>query len=160
MVKNTIGGSKTKSMARKASQPVSNVQYTPSDPLEKMATVTKLYGNGMCQIQTHDTPSLDLMCHIRGKFRGRSKKHNLIGLNSHVIVGLRDWESPYKNCDLISVLNSYHDPGLSGSNDSTANDSFVFSNEVIEENEIPVQKMPSSSIISEKEDDWIDIDDI
>lgn len=159
MVKNTIGGSKTKSMARKASQPVSNIQYAPSDPLERMATVTKLYGNGMCQIQTHDTPSLDLMCHIRGKFRGRSKKHNLIGLNSHVIVGLRDWESPYKNCDLISVLNSYHDPGA-GSSDSTANDSFVFSNEVIEENEILPQKMPSSSIIIEKQDDWIDIDDI
>jgi len=78
MVKNTIGGSKTKSMARKASQPVSNIQYTPQDPLERMATVTKLYGNGMCQIVTHDSPGLDIMCHIRGKFRGRSKKQNLI----------------------------------------------------------------------------------
>lgn len=161
MVKNTIGGSKTKSMARKAAQPVSNVQYTPSDPLEKMATVTKLYGNGMCQIQTHDNPVLDLMCHIRGKFRGRSKKHNLIGLNSHVIVGLRDWESPYKNCDLISVLNSYHDPGLAGNAESNKDsDSFVFSNETVEDTyAIAPQKVPSSTIITEEEEE-IDIDDI
>jgi len=159
MVKNTTGGSKTKSMARKASQPVSNVQYLPSDPLEKMATVTKLYGNGMCQIQTHDNPVLSLMCHIRGKFSGKSKKHNLISVNCHVVVGLREWESPYKNCDLISVLNSYHDPGIGGSADSnSASDLFEFSNETAEDPRVAPQKAPPSSIIVEE--DEIDIDDI
>lgn len=161
MVRNINGGSKTKSASRKASAPAIVVDYHPTNELEKVAKVTKMYGNGMCQVLTQDHPQLDLMCFIRGKFRGRSKKHNMISVNSKVIIGLRDWENPYKNSDLISVLSSYDDP-MSTSNCGGAHssdDSFIFSNEDINTmNEIVPQKIPTETIF--EEDDEINIDDI
>jgi hypothetical protein len=162
MVRNTTGGSKTKSMARKSTTPTTIVvDYIPKDALERVAKVTKMYGNGMCQVVTQDHPQLDLMCYIRGKFKGKSKKHNMISLNSKVVIGLRDWENPYKNSDLISVLSSYDDP-MSTSNCGGAHssdDSFIFSNEEVHEhNDILPQKIPNGTII--EEDDEINIDDI
>ena len=74
MVKNTQGGSKHKSQARKA-QFVKHVDVEPSGPYEKYAKVTKMYGNGMCQVETQDDKK-SLLCHIRGKFRGRHEKNN------------------------------------------------------------------------------------
>jgi hypothetical protein len=162
MVRNTIGGSKTKSFARKNTGHISTVDYVPKSDLEKIAVVTKLYGNGMCQVLTTDTPQLDLLCHIRGKFRGRSKKQNMIVANSHVVIGLRDWENPYKNCDLISVMSSYEDTTVTYGSRSTTSalDNFSFSNEdVLEE--------PTKSVIETTADmkqdtieEEFDIDDI
>ena len=43
---------------------------------------------------------------VRGKFRGKNKKHNSILLNAVVVIGLRDWESQQKNCDLIGVVSA------------------------------------------------------
>jgi len=162
MVRNTTGGSKTKSFARKSVTAAVVADYKPTDELERVATVTKMYGNGMCQVLTQDAPQLDLMCHIRGKFRGRSKKHNMIGLNSKVVVGLRDWESPYKNSDLISVLSTYQD-SCTNFNDhhSNENDSFVFSNEETPDvNEILPQRIPTKTLAEYNEEDEINIDDI
>jgi len=164
MVRNTTGGSKTKSIARKSAAPAVAVDYKPKNELERVAKVTKMYGNGMCQIVTQDHPQLDLMCHIRGKFRGKSKKHNLIAINSFVVIGLRDWESPYKNCDLISVSSSFADPFTSsyGYDRGSTNDSFVFSND--DSPTVLPQKFPSSldSILIDSHDidSDIDIDDI
>ena len=159
MVRNTNGGSKTKSFARKSIQsPASIIDYTPKDELERLAVVTKLYGNGMCQVITTASPQLDLMCHIRGKFRGKSKKHNMLSVNTRIVIGLREWENPYKNADLISVLSSYEDSSTNanGTKDTT-NDSFIFSNEdTHEEITIPQQKIPSTFM----EEDEINIDDI
>ena len=168
MVRNTIGGSRTKSFARKNAGPVSTVDYTPKCDLEKVAVVTKLYGNGMCQVLTTDSPQLDLLCHIRGKFRGRSKKQNMITMNSRIVIGLRDWENPYKNCDLISVMSSYEDTSVTyGSRNTTAAalDNFVFSNEdIIEE---PTKMAGGGGAGggacadgSEESEDAFDIDDI
>lgn len=161
MVRNTIGGSRTKSFARKNAGPVSTVDYVPKSDLEKIAVVTKLYGNGMCQVLTTDSPQLDLMCHIRGKFRGRSKKQNMIVLNSRVVIGLRDWENPYKNCDLISVLSSYEDTTVTYGSRSSGPvlDNFVFSNEeVIEE---PTKTAVSSGAINAGDsEEAFDFDDI
>lgn len=162
MVRNTTGGSKTKSMARKSTVPTIIVDYIPKNEFEKVAKVTKMYGNGMCQVLTQEHPQMDLMCYIRGKFRGRSKKHNMISLNSKVIVGLRDWENPYKNSDLISVLSSYDDPMSTSSSSGihSSDDSFIFSNEEVhEKNDILPQKIPNGTIIEEEYDE-IDIDDI
>jgi len=162
MVRNTSGGSKTKSFARKNTGTVSTVDYIPKSDLEKIAIVTKLYGNGMCQVLTTDSPQLNLMCHIRGKFRGRSKKQNMIVANSRIVIGLREWENPYKNCDLISVLSSYEDTTTTyGSNSSTGGllDNFTFSNEdVIEEEQIKKPSILDENTDSSKED--FDIDDI
>jgi hypothetical protein len=174
MVRNTVGGSKAKSYARKNAGPISTVDYTPKCDLEKIAVVTKLYGNGMCQVLTSESPQLDLLCHIRGKFRGRSKKQNMIVTNSRIVIGLREWENPYKNCDLISVLSSYEDTSVaygSRSGGGPILDNFVFSNEdTIEE---PAARLgsvgsgpekaengnPSEEVV-QKEDIDFDIDDI
>ena len=106
MVKNTQGGSKHKSQARKNSVVTNNVVVQPNGPDECFAHVTKMFGNGMCQVETHCDKKLSLVCHIRGKFRGKNKKHNTVSLNSIVVVGLRSWETDLKNCDLISISNS------------------------------------------------------
>lgn len=147
MVKNTHGGSKHKSQARKASN-VNNLTIEPSSPLEKYAKVTKMYGNGMCQVETQDD-NTSLLCHIRGKFRGKNKKHNSISLNAVVVIGLRDWESHQKNCDLIGVVSA-------GSNSEFVEDidscGFTFGNET-QSNE-----MVAPQIIPEMDD--FDIDDI
>jgi len=111
MVKNTTGGSGHKSQARKlVDSGASSKVPEPSSEFEVYATVTKLFGNGMCQVKTIN--NLELVCHIRGKFRGRNKKNNLISLNSHLLVGLREWENPSKNCDLLFIFDLCPSPLL------------------------------------------------
>lgn len=105
MVKNTNGGSKHKSSARKHADTTANAYRdpTPSSPYEKIATVDRLLGNGMCIVLTHEPKPLTLLCHIRGKFRGKQKSHNIVSNKSIVLIGLRDWESTPKNCDLLAI---------------------------------------------------------
>ena len=178
MVRNTTGGSKTKAFARKNTGQVSTVDYAPRCELEKTATVTKLYGNGMCQVLTTESPQLDLLCHIRGKFRGRSKKQNMIVVNSRIVIGLRDWENPYKNCDLISVSSSYEDVSVAYGSKSGGGsggsgivlDNFTFSNEESNvfgtnphasgSNDMDYSSSAPNDASASKEDIDIDIDDI
>jgi len=107
MVKNTTGGSKHKGMARKDVNSHSSRDYVPKDDAEHYALVTKLLGNGMCHVQIfmHDNSILkDVVCHIRGKFRSKNKRHNLITNGSKLVIGLRTWESTLKNCDLLAII--------------------------------------------------------
>ena len=105
MVKNTTGGSGHKGQARKLVDSGVSVKVPePSNEFEQYATVTKLFGNGMCQVNTFN--NIELLCHIRGKFRGRNKKNNLLSPNSFVLVGLRQWENPPKNCDLLFLFDT------------------------------------------------------
>jgi hypothetical protein len=106
MVKNTNGGSKHKSSARKHADNTNHISRdpTPSSPFEKIATVDRLLGNGMCIVLTHEPKPLSLLCHIRGKFRGKQKSHNIVSNKSIVLIGLRDWESTPTNCDLLAIL--------------------------------------------------------
>jgi translation initiation factor IF-1 len=102
MVKNTNGGKGAKGLARKLSSSNDNHRLRLSDsPHEKFAFVKQMLGNGMCSVITND--NLNLICHIRSKFRGRSKRNNLVTKNSIILVGLRDWENPHKNCDLLEI---------------------------------------------------------
>lgn len=101
MVKNTTGGTGTKSLARKH-QASGNAKLTLSqDPLEQYGYVSKMFGNGMCEIITND--DMKLIGHIRGKFSGNRKRHNLLTPQTIVLVGLRDWENPIKNCDILTI---------------------------------------------------------
>jgi len=111
MVKNTTGGSKTKGPARKfvntARQP-SNIRLAVDDG-EIYAQVTKMLGNGMCHVLCIDGKTR--LCHIRGKFRGRGKRDNLLGVNNWLLIGLREWESgkdekKMQNCDLLEVYSA------------------------------------------------------
>jgi len=102
MVKNTKGGKGAKSLARK------NESFTSSDKLqlsscelEKYACVTKMFGNGMCEITTNDNEIL--VGHIRGAFRGRQKHKNWVTNYCVVLVGMREWEEKRKNCDILCI---------------------------------------------------------
>lgn len=110
MVKNTSGGSGHKGQARKnviASRDSDKRTRFKSDEAEMYAIVTANLGNGMCHVMTTD--GTVWLCYIRGKFRGRSKKDNIIAKEKWVLVGRRTYEScdtsPTKksNCDLLEV---------------------------------------------------------
>ena len=102
MVKNTKGGTGTKALARKhQNNSGSGKIRLPDCDLEIFAYVAKMYGNGMCEIITNNNDKL--IGHIRNKFRGRQKRHNTIIPNMIVLVGLREWESTYKNCDILCI---------------------------------------------------------
>lgn len=65
-----------------------------------------MFGNGMCEIYT--SANIKLMCHIPGKFRGKNKRNNLLSPTSVILVGLREWERPAKNCDLLTIYDETH----------------------------------------------------
>ena len=111
MVKNTGGGNKHKSMARKNANVVrSNQLILPQEEGECFAKVTKLLGNGMCHVSLlHDNQIVEnVICHIRGKFRSRNKRHNTVSTDSFLIVGLRTWSSQNNHCDLIHIFDNSH----------------------------------------------------
>lgn len=120
MVKNTTGGSKTKGQARKLvsfDSKANKMLRLSTDIYEVYAQVTKNLGNGMCHVLCADAKPR--LCHIRGKFRGRGKRDNMVGLGTWILVGLREWEvgkddtttttktTKLENCDLLEVYSDY-----------------------------------------------------
>ena len=111
MVRNTHGGNKSKSMARKKMDGGGGeggggaTLRLPSCDLEKIAVVDKLLGNGMFYAIT-DTHTL--LCRIRNKFKGRSRRGNDVSVGKLVLIGLREWEKPHKECDLLLVYDQHH----------------------------------------------------
>jgi translation initiation factor 1A len=108
MVKN-FGGKKTKGMARKnlTARP-SNLLRESKNEYEKYAQVTRTLGNAMCHVLCDD--NITRLCHIRGKFKGRGKRDNMIKNGSWIMIGIREYESggdnkKMKNCDLLEVYN-------------------------------------------------------
>jgi translation initiation factor IF-1 len=107
MVKNT-GGCKTKGLARKlVNAPVNSKLRLPEDECECYAKVLKMLGNGMCHVNLvyKDNLFQNVICHIRGKFRNRNKRSNLVSNGDTLLVGIRDWESNIENCDLLFIYN-------------------------------------------------------
>jgi hypothetical protein len=94
MVKNTTGGTGTKSLARKHQSNGNAKLRLPAEELEQIACVTKMLGNGMCEIYT--------------AANGKNKRNNLLSTTSVVLIGLRDWERPAKNCDLLTIYEDTH----------------------------------------------------
>jgi len=104
MVKNSKGGKGAKGIARKSvtsSNSSSERLRLAVDVLEQYAVVTKMYGNGMCEI--YNNADVKLIGHIRSKFRGRQKGGNMVLPFSIVLIGLREWENPAKNCDILYI---------------------------------------------------------
>ena len=109
MVKNTTGGNKQKSQARKLQAPshsYKKVRVLEEDG-EMYAQVSKLLGNGMCHVSTLD--GTKMLCMIRGKFRGRNKRDNHLKTGTWILVATREWEekktdaSSLNKCDLLEV---------------------------------------------------------
>jgi hypothetical protein len=105
MVKNTTGGGNAKKQARKyASSSSSSVLRKSASEYELYACVTKMSGGNLCRVVAqHGNDKLEICCHISGKFRGRNKRNNYISVGAWILVGLREWENPIKNCDLEYV---------------------------------------------------------
>jgi initiation factor 1A len=170
MVKNTTGGSGHKSVARKlVASKSNNITRLAQEECERYACVTKILGNGMCNVTTEDSQTL--LCHIRGKFKGRNKKNNIISSNSIVLIGLRDWESVIKNCDLIEVYSAEDvqqlrsrdsrrveklDKYVNKTFTSTTDDSLIFSND----EPVEIFQPPSDVMYEETEEDFIAFEDI
>ena len=175
MVKNTTGGSKHKSSARKHAAPTSysNKDRLPSSPFERVAAVEKMLGNGMCQVITMEDRPLTLICHIRGKFSGKQKSQNIVTTKSFLIVGLRDWEAIPKHCDLLEILTGNYGAALDEPDS-------IYANNVVFTNEEEVEEQPeiegfdrdrdkeinkelvtkNSRNVIKVDDEEIDIDDI
>ena len=101
MVKNSTGGNRAKSFARKneSSRALERLRLSECDE-EVYACVTKLFGN-TCAITTID--GKNMLGHIRKKFSGKGKRHNIIAAGVVVLVGLRHWEKEAKNCDILEI---------------------------------------------------------
>jgi len=112
MVKNTSGGTKTKGLARKhqggGGGGGGGALRLPKNELEQLVVVTKMLGNGMCEVFNNDDQRF--IAHIRNKFKGRNRRSNDISVNSFILVGLREWEKPALNADVMFVydVNDYH----------------------------------------------------
>lgn len=139
MVKNTTGGSKHKGMARKlVNAPVNDKIRLPEDECECYGKVIKMLGNGMCHVNLVYKDKLyeNIVCHIRGKFRNRNKRSNLVSNGDTLLVGVRDWESKIENCDLLFIYNENHLnnlslPSFNIINQSHKNDDILFDNSFI-----------------------------
>lgn len=105
MVKNTSGGSKTKSFARKLHhEPDTFHLRLPTNEFEVIGCVYKMLGNGRMVVRTAHSKMEEIQCVIRNKFRGRAKRNHIVGIGTFVLIGLYDWEAPnFKSSDLLHV---------------------------------------------------------
>lgn len=109
MVKNSVGGNRTKRMARKNMNTQSNEGElrVAVEEGECYAIVRKVLGNGMCDVRCNDGENR--ICIIRNKFKGKGKSHNSIEIGKWILVGIRDWEvrtDKTQKCDVLFVYNN------------------------------------------------------
>ena len=112
MGRNKFGGNKQKGMANKEGGGVNEerMRFAEGDGvsgLEVYGRVVRALGNGMFHVL--DALNRTLVAHVRGKMRGKSKRSNLIKVDDIVLIGLRQWESIPKNCDILYI----YDPSQS-----------------------------------------------
>jgi initiation factor 1A len=121
MVRNEGGGNKMKHLARKhvngASQQANKFLRVSLCKEEIYAYVTRILGNSMCMVKCVD--GYDRLCHIRGKFTGRSKRENALAQGTWVLIGLRQWDADkefaltasktnkkVQKCDLLEIYSA------------------------------------------------------
>lgn len=150
MVRNEGGGNKMKHLARKhvngSSQQGNKFLRVSQCKEEVYAYILRLLGNSMCMVKCVD--GYERLCHIRGKFTGRSKRENVLSQGTWVLVGLRQWDSEkefaskaskteknIQKCDLLEIYSSsereklrvqekiFQDIIVDGSNSDNTNDS-------------------------------------
>jgi translation initiation factor 1A len=120
MVKNSVGGNKTKRMARKNMNSEMNeteLRLIVEDG-ECYAVVKKVLGNGMCLVMCND--GVERLCIIRSKFKGKGKSKNSIEIGKWILIGVRDWEvrtDKSQKCDVLLVYTSEETERLKRKND-------------------------------------------
>ncbi len=84
---------------------------------EIYAYIVRLLGNSMCLVKCLD--GYERLCHIRGKFTGRSKRENALSQGTWVLIGLRQWDAEkefaskvsktdkkIQKCDLLEIYSA------------------------------------------------------
>jgi initiation factor 1A len=121
MVRNEGGGNKMKHLARKhvngSSQSANKFLRVSQCKEELYAYIIRILGNSMCLVKCFD--GYERLCHIRGKFTGRSKRENALSQGTWVLVGLRQWDADkefaskaskngksIQKCDLLEIYSS------------------------------------------------------
>jgi initiation factor 1A len=121
MVRNEGGGNKMKHLARKhvngSSSQANKLLRVSQSKDEIYAYIVRLLGNSMCLVRCVD--GYERLCHIRGKFTGRSKRENALSQGTWVLIGLRQWdadkefaskatktEKNIQKCDLLEIYSS------------------------------------------------------
>lgn len=164
MPKNTTGGSGHKKQASKGANFIQR-DYKITSHLEVEGYVEKILGNGLIRVNSSNGKYTGLICTIRGKFKGRNKSRNKIEVNGLVIVGLREWESPYKTGDLLFVCNGVFktetdehgdDDGIDFKKKTEDDDDIVFETTA----DLSTDKHISIDDDMDDMDDEIDVDDI
>lgn len=179
MVKNT-GGNKAKSFARKNEKPSGSSKLRMSEcDEEKYAVVRKIYGGCVCEVFCDDLKYRKGI--IRGKFRGKGKRNNIINPGTVVLVGIRDWESEssdkLEQSDILEVYspleldqlkqkpkfpNDFLETSMremfGNSSSSDKNDEFVFTS--IDEPSVGITDTTTDKSTFETSEEIIDIDDI
>jgi initiation factor 1A len=188
MVKNVSGGNKSKGFARKNLIKKDYSLRTSEDEAEVFAQVTKVLGGAMCHVSLID--GTQMLCHIRGKFRGRGKRDNFIGNGTWLLVGKREWEKESSsgkllNCDVIEVYNDadkvklinnltsvnwssfiMNDSKMLGSDGAEPDGGIIFADEKTQEYQDLIQahlasaQVGKSSAITTDNGEVIDVDDI
>ena len=128
MVKNTHGGSGHKKFGRKyTTSKHSNRLRISENEYEIYAIATKMLGNNM--IYCHCIDGILRLGHIRGKFTGRGKRDNMIGLGTWLLIGVRTWDEPIgkdtdskeldtkkksklQQCDILEVYSDFDKQNL------------------------------------------------
>lgn len=190
MVKNTFGGNKHKSQARKfTNTKSSNKLRIAEEEGEIYCVVIKMLGNGM--FYAHGIDGFKRLGHIRGKFSGRGKRDNNVEIGKWVLLGEREWDSQKTKsneriikCDLLEVYNDLDKERLKDtvdaqwsvlvtentSNENNNDQLFQYINEKEEEtqrildelasNKLNVIEFKNTAEKSNDNNDWIDINDI
>lgn len=181
MVKNNVGGNKSKGFARKNMVKRDGRLRVIQEEGEVYAQAVKVMGGNIASaIDIHGNT---LRAHIRGKFRGRGKHDNFIGPGTWLLVGLHDWQKTgdIKDCDILEVYSETDKTRLKNSvtnmdwNRFIANDTKIngvdvekdefgieFADEATQEYEelIAAQVVQGKNTIIMDDDEKIDIDDI
>lgn len=103
MVKNTTGGSKHRSAARKQTVPAAPpvIQWVRrAGQGELYASASKNYGGGRFGVLCSD--GKERICVIRRKFK-KFRRGNDVSPGTYMLVGPRDWETDSNTCDLLCV---------------------------------------------------------
>ena len=69
----------------------------PEEEGELVAILEKNMGNGILQVKV---PGSTLLCHVRKKF---TKERNALKVGAWLLVGLREFETTKKHCDLLEI---------------------------------------------------------
>lgn len=163
MVKNTTGGSSHKKFARKShGGGRDELSWDKSDPYLLEVSVTKALGDCRFSISTKDRRTL--ICHVSSRFSGRHKHHNMVVVNSVLLVSLRPYENPAKHCDYIQKISDTTPVDFftvrlpNEPNQTTESDLDIFRNNATMNH--PVEKAGDNPIETIHEDTDIDFDAI